>query len=134
MPGRCKIDAGYNAAMRIMVVDDNEDMRSMLKLCLEADGFDVDVARNGQLALERLQEQPADVVVTDLFMPDQDGIETILELRKRFPQVRIVAMSGWTSSEGSDYLRVAREIGALETLRKPFDPQELSRLLRALPR
>jgi DNA-binding response OmpR family regulator len=74
------------------------------------------------------------VVVTDLFMPDQDGIETILELRKRFPQVRIVAMSGWTSSEGSDYLRVAREIGALETLRKPFDPQELSQLLRALPR
>ena len=119
--------------MRIMVVDDNEDMRNMLKLCLEADGFDVDVARNGQLALERLQQAPADVVVTDLFMPDQDGIETILELRKRFPAVRIVAMSGWTSSEGSDYLRVAREIGALETLRKPFDPQRLSQLLRALP-
>jgi DNA-binding response OmpR family regulator len=120
-------------AMRILVVDDNEDMRSMLKLCLEADGFDVEVARNGQLALERLQQAPADVVVTDLFMPDQDGIETILELRKRFPEVRIVAMSGWTSSEGSDYLRVAREIGALETLKKPFDPQQLSRLLRALP-
>jgi DNA-binding response OmpR family regulator len=119
--------------MRVMVVDDNEDMRSMLKLCLEADGFEVEVARNGQLALDLLHRQPADVVVTDLFMPDQDGIETILELRKQFPQVRIVAMSGWTSSEGSDYLRVAREIGALETLRKPFDPQELSQLLRELP-
>lgn len=119
--------------MRIMVVDDNEDMRNMLRLCLEADGFEVEVAPNGQRALDLLDRQPADVVVTDLFMPDQDGIETILELRKRFPLVRIVAMSGWTSSEGSDYLRVAREIGALETLRKPFDPQALSRLLRALP-
>jgi DNA-binding response OmpR family regulator len=119
--------------MRIMVVDDNEDMRNMLKLCLEGDGFEVAVAPNGQQALDLLDRQPADVVVTDLFMPDRDGIETILELRKRFPQVHIVAMSGWTSSEGSDYLRVAREIGALETLRKPFDPQALSRLLRALP-
>ena len=106
----------------------------MLKLCLEAEGFEVDVAANGQVALELLQRRPADVVVTDLFMPDQDGIETILALRKRFPQVRIVAMSGWTSSEGSDYLRVAREIGALKTLRKPFDPQELSLLLRDLQR
>jgi hypothetical protein len=54
-------------------------------------------------------------------------------VRKRYPDVRIVAMSGWTSTEGSDYLRVAREIGALETLRKPFDPRQLSRLLRGLP-
>ena len=119
--------------MRILVVDDNEDMRSMLKLCLEAEGFEVDAAPNGQVALERMQRRAADIVVTDLFMPDQDGIETILELRRRFPQVRIVAMSGWTSSEGSDYLRVAREIGALQTLRKPFDPRDLSLLLRALP-
>jgi DNA-binding response OmpR family regulator len=118
---------------RVLLVDDNADLRSMLQLCLEADGFEVEVAANGQHALELLGRRPADVVVTDLFMPDQDGIETILEVRKRYPDVRIVAMSGWTSSEGSDYLRVAREIGALETLRKPFDPQQLSRLLRGLP-
>ena len=118
---------------RILIVDDNADLRSMLRLCLEADGFEVDVAANGQHALDVLSQRPADVVVTDLFMPDQDGIETILEVRKRYPDVRIVAMSGWTSTEGSDYLRVAREIGALETLRKPFDPRQLSRLLRGLP-
>ncbi len=118
---------------RVLVVDDNADLRSMLRLCLEADGFEVEVAANGQHALDLLGQRPADVLVTDLFMPDQDGIETILEVRKRYPQVRIVAMSGWTSTEGSDYLRVAREIGALETLRKPFDPRQLSRLLRGLP-
>jgi DNA-binding response OmpR family regulator len=118
---------------RILIVEDNADLRSMLRLCLEADGFEVDVAANGQHALDVLSQRPADVVVTDLFMPDQDGIETILEVRKRYPDVRIVAMSGWTSTEGSDYLRVAREIGALETLRKPFDPRQLSRLLRGLP-
>ena len=118
---------------RVLVVDDNADLRSMLRMCLEADGFEVEVAANGQHALDLLGQRLADVLVTDLFMPDQDGIETILEVRKRYPQVRIVAMSGWTSTEGSDYLRVAREIGALETLRKPFDPRQLSRLLRGLP-
>ena len=118
---------------RVLVVDDNADLRSMLRLCLEADGFEVEVAANGVDALDQLGRRAADVVVTDLFMPDRDGIETILEVKKRSPQVRIVAMSGWTSTGGSDYLRVAREIGALETLRKPFDPQQLSRLLRGLP-
>src|SRR5688500_17655934 len=113
---------------RVLVVDDNADLRSMLRLCLEADGFEVEVAANGVHALDLLGRRAADVGVTDLFMPDRDGIETILEVKKRYPQVRIVAMSGWTSTEGSDYLRVAREIGALETLRKPFDPQQLSRL------
>jgi DNA-binding response OmpR family regulator len=65
-------------------------------------------------------------------MPDKDGIETILELRRTYPGVKIVAMSGWTSTQGSDYLRVAREIGAAATLTKPFDPAELSRVVRAL--
>jgi DNA-binding response OmpR family regulator len=71
-------------------------------------------------------------VITDLFMPDKDGIETIVELRKLSPTVKIVAMSGWTSAQGSDYLRVAREIGATATLQKPFDPRELTRVVRQL--
>src|SRR3954469_13122419 len=121
-----------NGKRRILVVDDNEDLRNMLRLFLEAEGFEVTVAPDGQRALAALLSQPADVVVTDLFMPDKDGIETILELKKRFPQAKIVAMSGWTSTEGSDYLRVAREIGAVKTLKKPFDPEELSKVVRNL--
>jgi DNA-binding response OmpR family regulator len=117
---------------RILVVDDNEDLRSVVQMLLQADGFEVAVAANGQQALVQHRAAPADVVVTDLFMPDKDGIETILELRRTSPGVKIVAISGWTSTQGSDYLRVAREIGAAATLQKPFDPAELSRVVRAL--
>jgi DNA-binding response OmpR family regulator len=114
---------------RILVVDDNADLRSTIQALLEADGFDVAVAGDGQAALAL---HLADVVITDLFMPDKDGIETIVELRKLSPKLKIIAMSGWTSTQGSDYLRVAREIGAAVTLQKPFDPQELSRVVRQL--
>ena len=117
---------------RILVVDDNEDMRTTIQALLQADGFEVAVAADGEAALAMNRSRPADVVVTDLFMPDKDGIETIIELKKLYPQIRIVAMSGWTSTQGSDYLQVAREIGAAVTLQKPFDPRELSRVVRDL--
>jgi len=118
--------------VRVLIIDDNDDLRNSLKLCLEDEGFDVSTAANGMVAMQSLQQNPVDVVVTDLFMPDKDGIETIAELRKRFPRCKIVAMSGWASIEGSDYLSVAREIGAIRTLKKPFEPTELSRVLREI--
>jgi DNA-binding response OmpR family regulator len=117
---------------RILVVDDNEDLRTTIQALLQADGFDVSVAADGEAALLQHRSRPADVVITDLFMPDKDGIETIIELKKLYPNVKIVAMSGWTSTQGSDYLQVAREIGASVTLQKPFDPLELSRVVRQL--
>lgn len=117
---------------RVLVVDDNEDLRRTIGALLQADGFDVALAADGRAALAQHQARPADVVLTDLFMPDKDGIETIVELKKLNPDLKIVAMSGWTSTQGSDYLQVAREIGATHTLQKPFDPQTLSRLLRDL--
>ena len=117
---------------RILVVDDNEDLRTTIQALLQADGFDVSVAADGEAALSQHRSRPADVVITDLFMPDKDGIETIIELKKLYPKIKIVAMSGWTSTQGSDYLQVAREIGAAVTLQKPFDPLELSRVVRDL--
>ena len=117
---------------RVLVVDDNEDLRATVQALLQADGFDVAVAADGEAALAEHRLRPADVVITDLFMPDKDGIETIIELKKLYPGVKIVAMSGWTSTQGSDYLQVAREIGASVTLQKPFDPAELSRVVRQL--
>jgi DNA-binding response OmpR family regulator len=119
--------------MRVLIIDDNADQRAMLEYVLEAEGFEVAAARNGEDALRLLERSPAEAVVTDLFMPDKDGIETIAEMRKMHPSTRIIAMSGWTSMKGADYLGVARQIGADATLRKPFDPQELIRLLRSFP-
>lgn len=117
---------------RVLLIDDNVDLTSMLSLCLQADGVDVMVAADGEAGLALLKERPVDVVVTDLFMPDKDGIETIVELKKRYPDVKIVVMSGFTSIGGTDYLGVARELGAVTTLKKPFDPAELSKVVREL--
>jgi len=104
----------------------------MLQAQLEMEGFEVATAPDGARALALLGRQRTDLIITDLFMPDKDGIETIIELRKLYPMVKIVAISGWTSTQGSDYLQVAREIGAAATLQKPFDPAELSRVVRQL--
>jgi DNA-binding response OmpR family regulator len=117
---------------RVLLIDDNVDLTSMLSLCLQADGVDVIVAADGEAGLALMEDQPVDVVVTDLFMPDKDGIETIVELKKRYPDVKIVVMSGFTSIGGTDYLGVARELGAVTTLKKPFDPAELSKVVREL--
>lgn len=115
---------------RILVIEDNEDMRGMLAMTLRHEGFEVAVASDGAVALEELARAPADLIVTDLFMPDKDGIETIEEIRRKHPGAKIVAMSGWQSLQGPDYLDVARAIGAVGTLRKPFDPAELVRIIR----
>ncbi|HXI36499.1 MAG TPA: response regulator [Burkholderiales bacterium] len=115
---------------RILVIEDNEDMRTMLVFALRLSGFEVAGVADGLNAVAALERAPAEAIVTDLFMPDQDGIETIEEVRRRFPLVKIIAMSGWQSAQGPDYLEVAREIGAVHTLRKPFDPEELVAVLR----
>ena len=117
---------------RILVVDDNEDLRSTIQALLQADGFQVDVAADGHAALALHQSNPADVVITDLFMPDKDGIETILEIRAKYPAVQIVAISGWDSRQGSDYLKVAREIGAVRTVKKPFELTDMVKIVRDL--
>jgi CheY-like chemotaxis protein len=108
--------------MRILVIEDNVDLRDYLRLALETQGYQVLTARNGEEALGYLNGHPVDVVLTDIFMPEMDGIETIAALRKLFPDIRVIAMSG---RPGVDYLTVARELGVTRTLRKPFDIEEL---------
>jgi len=113
--------------MRILVIEDNPDLRDYLRLALETQQYEVLTARNGREALGYLDGQPVDVVLTDLFMPEMDGIETIAALRKKCPGVRVVAMSG---RPGVDYLAVARELGVNHTLRKPFEIDELLAALK----
>jgi len=108
--------------MRVLVIEDNGDMRNLLRLVLEDAGHDVLTATHGKEGLAYVNGHRVDVVVTDLFMPEMDGIEVIAALRQQFPGVRIVAMSG---RPGVDYLPVARELGAAQILRKPFEMDEL---------
>jgi DNA-binding response OmpR family regulator len=119
--------------LRILVIDDNEDVRTVIQLSLQAEGFEVSVAENGSRAAKVLRACRADVVITDILMPEQDGVETIAQLRAEFPHVKIIAMSGAYPAIGTgfDYLSVPRELGA-QILRKPFDMQELVTMVRAL--
>lgn len=117
---------------RILILEDSADLRSMLQARLEIEGFEVAAASSGADALRLMARAPADVILTDLFMPDKDGLETIVEMRARYPNTAIVAMSGWQSSQGVDYLKVARDIGAAHAVRKPFHLAEVVRIVRQL--
>jgi len=118
--------------LRVLVVDDQPDVCEFVALGLQSAGFDVDVATNGREALERQQLAAADVVITDIFMPDMDGIEAIDRIKTQFPHTRIVAMSSAGSPRHQNYLRVAQLIGADATLSKPFTTEELLVVLRRL--
>ena len=115
---------------RVLIIDDNADQRTSLRLCLQMHGYVVEEAANGRLGLELQRRRPCDVVVTDLFMPEQDGIETISELRLEYPSVPIIAVSGVASRTGADFLRVAEALGANRTFRKPYAIEELIDAIR----
>ena len=119
---------------RVLVIDDNPDIRETLRWLLEGEGYEVAVAANGLEGLGVQRSAPADLVVTDIFMPEQDGIETLWKFREEFPRVPIVVMSGGGAARGTDYLSVARELGARKTLRKPLNPQELIDVVRQITR
>lgn len=114
--------------LRILVIDDNQDMRELMQVILQGAGYAVELAADGEAGLRAQRLRPADLVITDIFMPNQDGIETIARLRDEYPGVKVVAISGGGSMRKSgDYLFTAREIGAHVVLPKPFDPDQLLR-------
>ena len=115
---------------RVLVVDDDAGIRNFLRMLLELEGYVVATVSNGNEALEVQRQDPAAVVVTDIFMPEGEGMETIVQLRAEFPLVRIIVMSGAGAYRGADYLQLARELGAAKALKKPFAPQELIDAMR----
>jgi CheY-like chemotaxis protein len=118
---------------RLLVVDDNEDMRQTMKRLLERLGYEVEVAANGARALEMQARVAADVLITDIFMPETDGLETINQFRTTFPHVKIIAMSGGGASiRETDYLSTATVVGADAVLRKPFSKESLLEALQGL--
>jgi CheY-like chemotaxis protein len=119
-------------ARRVLVVDDNGDMLESTKILLERAGYDVEVASNGERAVILQRARPADVLITDLFMPDKDGVELISHFRREFPAVPIIAMSGGGVRTKRDYLADASLLGVDATLRKPFEPEALRQTLQRL--
>ena len=111
--------------VKVLVADDEDMVRMVVKQTLAKAGIDVIEASNGREALEMQANDPADVVITDIIMPEQEGIETIVQLRKDYPDLPIIAMSGGGRIGATDYLQAAREFGARHILEKPFDRKEL---------
>lgn len=106
---------------RVLIIDDEDNVRSTVAMMLEGSELDIVQARNGNDGLAAMEKALADVVITDIIMPDKEGIETIVEMRRRWPETRIVAMSGGGRTSNFDFLEIARKFGADEILHKPFD-------------
>ena len=115
---------------RVLVIDDDEQVRALLYEILERAGFEVMEASNGVEGLKLYRIQPADLVITDLIMPEKEGVETIMELRSQFPNARIIAISGGQRAGGRDYLPIAARLGARRTVAKPFSRQEILEAVR----
>lgn len=114
---------------RILVVDDQPSLRSALGKMLTLAGYEVILAADGAEATRLWRERPSDLVIVDLFMPEKDGIETIVELRAFNPGIPIIAMSGGGLGKRVDMLRDARLLGAIATIEKPFEKEALMDLV-----
>jgi DNA-binding response OmpR family regulator len=116
----------------ILIVDDDELLLESLLRTFRAsgEGWDVRTAANGRQAIAMAAEMPSGIIVTDLMMPEMEGLETIMELRRTRPDLPVIAMSG--GGRYGDHLREAQLFGARYVLRKPFTFEELVRCLRAL--
>jgi two-component system, chemotaxis family, chemotaxis protein CheY len=116
----------------VLIIDDDTSIRKVLRTALERAGHRVDEAGNGAEGMQRYRTAPADLVITDLFMPDQDGIETIQELRAGYPNARILAISGGAVGTTTGTLTDAMLFGADATLAKPFTMQQLTSAVAGL--
>lgn len=110
---------------QILLIDDDDAFRTMLRRTLERAGHTVIEAEEGQAALRLLSSPAVDLVVTDIIMPGMEGLQTIQELRRTHPRVKVIAISGGGRMEPDGYLKVARAFGAVCALSKPFTNQEL---------
>jgi DNA-binding response OmpR family regulator len=117
---------------RILLTDDDESFRRMLRLTLVRMGHTVDEAKDGAQAWTKFQTQPADLVIMDLIMPEKEGLETIRLFRKNKISVKILAISGGGRVDARDMLTVARQFGADAALAKPFSNEELAQALKLL--
>lgn len=115
---------------RILVVDDDARVRMTARALLEAAGFQIIEADSGAAALETLTSEAVEVVLTDIFMPDTDGIELIHALRRASPDLPIVAMSGGGYDNGKDVLAVARLLGAVAIIQKPLTQRKIVGAIR----
>lgn len=117
---------------KILVIEDDSAVRLSLQMMLEDGGYTVKVAENGEVGIDLFREDPTDLVITDLFMPQKEGIETISELRRDYPGVKIIAISGGGQHIPGGFLIFASKLGAVHTFQKPIDNNELLEVVKSV--
>jgi len=117
---------------RVLVIDDEDMIRDIIKTVLSEAGYQVAGAANGMEGLKILGSQPVDLIITDILMPEKEGIATIIEARKSHPNIKIIAISGGGRAHHFHPLKIAGKIGADMTLPKPFEPEELLAVVKKI--
>ena len=117
---------------RILIIDDEPYILLMLKKMLERAGYEVDLASNGREGMAVFEQDSADLVITDIIMPDKEGLELILEMKKKRPELKIIAMSGGGRISPESYLECARHFGAEKVFQKPFRQKEIVSAVKEL--
>jgi YesN/AraC family two-component response regulator len=115
---------GGALAKSILIIDDDTDYRNAIKHVFECHDYKVYEASNGKEGIESYRRIAADIILADIFMPEKDGLETIREFKREFPEAKIIAMSGIYSKTGY-FLKVAGYLGAILCIRKPFESDDL---------
>lgn len=116
----------------ILIVDDDQQIRKLLVRLLEKEGHQVGVASNGIEAVKQYSGNQVDLVITDIVMPEKEGIETIMDLKRIDPQVKIIAISGGGKVNADHYLKMAQSLGAQETIEKPIEKNHLLKKINAV--
>ncbi len=116
----------------ILVIDDEEGVRRAICKVLVREGHEVFEAPDGKVALDLVQDDPPDLVICDLFMPEMDGVEVLRELRRDYPDLQVVAISGGAYQGKVQLLDVAKGLGAAAVLKKPFELEQLLGVVRGV--
>jgi len=111
---------------RILIIEDDDKFRAMVRKMLEKAGYnDIEEAANGSIGIKLIRQHPFDLVITDIIMPEKEGLEMITELSRDYIGVKIIAMSGGGINDPQGYLEIAKCLGASRTLAKPFKHSDL---------
>src|SRR5260370_17120171 len=118
--------------MQVLVIDDDVAVRQTIALLLEDAGSEVVQAGDGKEGFRAFERARPDLIVTDIIMPEKEGIQTIIDIRKQDPNLPIIAISGGGRIGNTDFLEIAARLGASTTLPQPFDPEVLVGPVRKL--
>ena len=118
---------------QILIIEDDVEFRNVLKEMLERQDCDVRVASDGEEGIKMFRDNPTPLVITDIIMPNKDGVELIFEFERDFPDTRIIAISGGGKGSANDYLNIARNIPNVKrAFQKPFAMDELLQAVKEI--